>query len=120
MSNFFINLIATLFLYLIFPVCYRIKKGKTSSKTATKISLINSAVCLGVVLLISFILERVPQGNLLVTPIFYYFINKILLTDKSVKSNNAPPDCNDTQNTDDNTQNSDDTEDNNDDTNYKF
>lgn len=97
-----ITLTATVFLHLLFPVIFVLAKGKTTKKKAKIIALINSAACAMVLFLFSLIVNiAIPYSESMFAPaLFYYLINRRILTDKKPTDGDAPtnkPD-NETQN----------------------
>ena len=80
-----ISLFITIIVYLFYPLIRRFTSGKVGPKQARKISLINSIVCS---IIFSIIRAFSTGGAAIISSfapaILYYFIAKLILTDKSI------------------------------------
>ena len=80
-----VALLLTVFVYLIYPLCYRYTNGKVSKKKGNKIALWNSVICCSIFCLLA---GLITGGETIVTSfapaITYYFITKWILIDKTI------------------------------------
>lgn len=83
-----IDLILTIFVYLIYPISYRCANGKVSKSKGKKIALLNSIICAGLFCLVRAV---ITNGAIVVTTfapaVLYYFIAKLILIDKNKVDN---------------------------------
>ena len=80
MEGIFIDLLFTIFCYLVFPVLYRVTEGTVDAKVANRLALINSIV---VCVIFCFFRAIITQGqdfaSSFAPAVFYYFIAKAIL-----------------------------------------
>lgn len=87
-----IMLFLTIIIYLVFPILYVKKYGKTSEKAGKKIALLNSIICAGIFFVLG-LLMNVPistNGTMFAPAFFYYYISKSILVDKYLPNRNEP------------------------------
>ena len=83
MIGLIIDLVLTVFGYLIFPIIYLFGTGRVERSKAKKIALINSIVCAIIFSIIRYVISgdfsiSIPVG------VGYYFLVRAILTDKSL------------------------------------
>lgn len=80
-----ISLIITVFVYLIFPICYKYTNGSVSPKVGRRIALWNSIICAIIFCLIRGIISGWQTVVTSFAPaVLYYFIVKLILIDKAI------------------------------------
>ena len=84
MDNFIlIELIMTVFVYLVFPVVYVKNNGRQELGVAKKIAFWNSVVCAGIFMIIRLAVSGGELVGVSVSvAVFYYFINKGILRER--------------------------------------
>ena len=86
MEGIFIDLLFTIFCYLVFPVLYRVTEGTVDAKTANKLAIINSII---VCVIFCFFRAIITQGQEFASSfapaVFYYFIAKAILVKRENK-----------------------------------
>ncbi len=86
-----IDLFITVFIYLIFPIGYQISYGRVSKKRGKKLALINSVVGCFIFIVIRLLVNGGEIGVINFAPaVFYYFIARLILIDKSIPDEEAP------------------------------
>ena len=80
-----VDLVLTIFVYLLFPVIYRLSNGKVPKKQGGSIALFNSIICA----LFFIVLRAIISGGEVAVGSFgpaflYYFIAKSILVDKNL------------------------------------
>ena len=78
-----ISLVLTIFVYLAYPIFYRVANGRVDSKSARKIALINSVCCAIIFLVINIAMNIDAEYISFAPAFFYYFIAKAIITDKN-------------------------------------
>lgn len=85
MKNIFIDLIITIFTYLIFPVIYRLGHGKVPETQGKIIALMNSIFCSIIFVIMRIVILGGEFAVVSFAPaVLYYFIAKSILIDKNL------------------------------------
>lgn len=85
MENIFIDLIITIFIYLIFPVIYRLGHGKVPKTQGKIIALMNSIFCSIIFIIIRLVILGGEFAVVSFAPaVLYYFIAKSILVDNDL------------------------------------
>ena len=89
--TFGIALFLTVISYLIFPIIYVKKNGKVSEKLGKKLALWNSIICALIFLVLGICmgLEPSTNGTMFAPAVFYYFIAKSILIDKTITNDKS-------------------------------
>ena len=99
-------LLLTLFAYLIFPLSYKLTKGKVSERKGKKLALWNSIICEAIFTIgsISIGLEPATNGTLFAQGFLYYFVAKGILIDPNKKDEPAKSKAQEIENDEENEQ----------------
>ena len=85
MEFIYIDLIITIFVYLIFPIIYRLCYGKVPKSNGKIIALVNSIICSIIFIIFRAVLSGGEVTVVNFAPaVFYYFIAKAILIDKNL------------------------------------